>query len=201
MNVNEGEKKMSNTVDTGVAGILALLTDTARAGRGGFWNGGEGGAGGIAPWATPGTIRANVDSVSKDVSDLRNEFREGRLADQATTGFTALGKTITDGFQHACDKSEAVSVRLSDGQRDIEREMMSNFRFMDNKLCSIEKQQAVDTGELKANQRAIEAKIDANQKYNELLARNTALETQVACGCTTGCSTPCHNHHPHGGRG
>lgn len=94
--------------------------------------------------------------------------------------FNLINKSIVD-----------AEFRSNDRQRDSDREAAANFRSISEKLAAIEKQQAIDTGDLKAEAAAIKATLAANKEISELNAQLTALKTQVACGCVTGCSTPC----------
>lgn len=177
MDNSEKVTNMSN-IDTGTAGVLALLADTNRAGRGnGFWGGGEGGYGGASPWATPGAIRsdilANRDIGNTGIENLQREFSSITTRDLINGGFNRICDTIAAEGRRSDDKFAA----LTDKQHDADIRNVQQF-------C-----------DLKAGHEAIKVQIDANQKFNELFAENQALKTQVACGCVSGCSTPCNSHH------
>lgn len=166
-------------------------------GRGGAWDG-DGGT--IAtPWAV-----ADVKSNVNQQADCINGTLETLTRTFATE---ATNKNITDGFGHACDKAEAVAVRNSDQLFAMSRDIDNKFAIVteqnhqnalagkDAEIRNVERFCRLESG-----QATIVAKIDANKEYGELFAENQSLKTQIACGCVTGCSTPC-NSHGHHGRG
>lgn len=201
------EYDMSGTVGTDTAGILALLADTSRAGRGNMYGGGEGGSGGFAPWASPGSNGVRIETVGQKVEDQNDCTR------------TLLGQglgTIQNQFENAtragenariCTKISEADQRNTDGQfrAELRGADQANAVRMESKLDAVIAQgHAAEVKgieqycDLKAGQATIVAKLDHNKEVGELNAELTALKTQIACGCTTGCSTPCGGHHGRG---
>lgn len=173
---------------------------------------GGGGVGGVGrgAWDRGGTI-ATPWSV-QDVNDTINgqaDCINGNLEGLARTlSFDAVTKTVTDGNTRLCDKSEANAVRNSDQLFALSRDIDNKFAIVtnqnhqaalsakDSEIRNVERFCKLESG-----QATIIAKIDANKEYGELFAENQSLKTQIACGCVTGCSTPCNSHGHHGGRG
>lgn len=202
--MNETGENMSNgNIGTDTAAVLALLADTSRAGRGGLYGfGGEGGFGCAGPYATMSSVQHGLD-CNRQVYQTGNQT--------VLTGLENLERA--NSFQNVCDSIARHDTRNSDGQFQMElrnsdrtaalQQAINDSRAEAKDCCcdirlELSQKETRDVErfcELKANQAAIEAKIDANQKFNELYAENQSLKTQVACGCTTGCTQRCHGHH------
>jgi hypothetical protein len=159
---------------------LASLVDTVRAGgRGNFLGGGgEGGLNGcFAPWASPGTIRADVlanrDIGNTGIENLQREFSNTTTRDQMTVGFNRICDTNANNFQLVTAQNHALEV----------------------KLCSIEKDQVASEGRLLAKMEAL-SKEGIIRDLDRAERKVERLEMQNACGC--GCGG---HHGHHGGRG
>jgi len=63
------------------------------------------------------------------------------------------------------------------------------------KFAAVERQACEDKSQILAEIKAVESR-NIERQLNAANAELTALKTQVACGCTTGCCRPCHPHHP-----
>lgn len=184
-------------MDNGFSASDAVLTSAMSGGgfggRGGQWGGGYG-----SPFADAGSnaVRINRNSdVAREVGRSTQFQLDNAQEERRNTNI--------------CNRISDMEFRLADRDRDITKDI-TDARFeskdcccetqkeilrldSDNKLqfASLSKQQAIDNGAVQARLAAIDAKIDANKEIGELNAKLTALQTQVACGCVTGCSTPC----------
>lgn len=203
----EGNKMTDSSLNATEIAVGSLLAGNRGGhGGGGAWGGGYSGYG---PFASPGANAVRLDrnaQLGENQADCTREVL-GKQMDDTRTAFSAA--EIARNFQRVCDSLNTAEFRTSDRLRDIEREMNANARVAAECCCEtqkeilkldaannlrfaeISKDVAVNQGDTNARLASIDAKIDANQKFNELFAENQALKTQVACGCTTGCSNPC----------
>lgn len=196
------EVEMNGTVGTDTAGILALLKDTSNSN--GFFGNGNGN-GGFAPWAGPASNAVRTEGVEKTVrleASCINSVLESLTRTLATD---AINKNIADGFGRTSDQVSSAAMRHSDQMYQMARDIdnkFANVTEQNHGIALAMKDQEIRNVErfctLKAGQATIEAKVDANQKYMELFSENQSLKTQVACGCTTGCTKRCHDHHGRG---
>lgn len=214
MNSENGESKM--TQDTGFSTSDAVLWGAMNnMGRGGYGYGGGGGGawgngygggwGGHSVWASPGSnaVRINRNAeITKSENDC-NRHLFGQAFNSVRDSFEDATRQTQ--FNRICDRGVDAEFRTSDRLSSIEREMAANARAAAECCCETQKELLkMETRNverfcgLEAGQAAIEAKIDANQKFMELFAENQSLKTQVACGCTTGCTQRCHGHHGRG---
>jgi len=173
------------------AGVLALLADTARAGRGnGYWGGEGGGYGG--PFASPSANAVRLERNNQRLEDQARHRDSDRICDRMSEGFTTAAQFAFQG-----------ELRTNDRIRDLEREMAANAREAANCCCDIKEkvagvesrlalQACEDKAQIIAEIKAHESR-DVERALNAAQAELTALKTQVACGCN------CHHHH-HGGR-
>lgn len=185
------------------AGVLALLADTNRAGRGGGYWGGEGGGYG-GPFATPSANAVRINRNSAQLADEARHTDTNRICDRMMDGFGS----ITQGLF-------ASEMRNGDRLRDVEREMSANAREAANCCCDIQKQQIGDTAALSRQIAEVESRLSLNQckdtaaiiaevkasegrdverSLNAANAELTALKTQIACGC---CPPKHHGGHGH----
>jgi hypothetical protein len=201
------------------AATLALLADTNRAGRGGgVWGGGFGEGLGYGYGAFAGPT-ANAVRINRNADLNREQVRNTQfLLDQAEESrqFSNICQRMGDQEVRQSDRLRDLEREINQNARvaadcccDIQKEILKTQALNDKCCCEtqkeilrldsanalrfaeLSKQQAVDNGTTQARLSAIDAKLDANQKYNELFAENQSLKTQVACGCVTGCATPC----------
>lgn len=102
------------------AGVLALLADTNRAGRGGYW-GGEGGYGG--PYATPSSLQHTLRCLSRETAQqtdaLRDQFNNQNLV--AAVG--ALGNASNAAEQRIADKLSAHEINELRESADLARQI------------------------------------------------------------------------------
>ena len=97
--------------------------------------------------------------------------------------FNAAVTSIRDGqFQS--------ELRNGDRLRDIEREIAQNARVAAECCCELKLENCKNTAMLSAEIKAVEGR-NIERSLNAANAELIALRTQVACGCVTGCSTPC----------
>jgi len=184
-NQTEEYDMSGGTVGTDTAAVLALLADTSRAGGrgGGFFGGGEGGNGGFAPWAGPGTIRADIlanrDIGNTGIENLQREFASITSRDQVNAGFSRV-----------CDKLDVNATRQSD-------QLFALARDVDNKVSVVtEQNHSIALGmkdqeirnverfcKLESGQATIVATLSSNKEIAQKDARIQALETQIQCGC------------------
>lgn len=214
MDYKEGENTMTNSggnLDPYTAGTLALLTDTARAGRGGFGYGGYGEGGGYygGPFATPSAnaVRINrnaeftklgLDRVSDQNEENRRLLQEQNTSNQMTNGFMRIGDRLVD-----------QEFRNGDRLRDLEREINQNARTAADCCCETQKEilrldasnnlkfaelgkdicnvEARLTSEIKAiESRTIQRDLDrAERRINQL-----EIYRECGCGCAGGVN-PC----------
>lgn len=212
-----GESKM--TQDTGFSTSDAVLwgamNNMGRGGYGGGYGGGGGawgsghGHGGYGGWGAP---NVNAARSNRNLHAIDRNSVEQHRDEDCTRMLNSQGQhTIMDKLnsQNANgDRFEILTnsfqseLRIGDRLRDIDDKMAENAAAIAKCCCDLALESAkAETRnverfcELKSGQAAIDAKIDANQKFMELFAENQSLKTQVACGCTTGCSHRCHDHH------
>lgn len=184
-----------NATEIAVGSLLAGGRGGYGVGGGGAWGGGTCG---VAPWAGPASNAARIEGVERTVNQQADCINGTLESLSRTLSFDALTKTVTDGNTRLCDKSEATAVRNSDQLFALSRDIDNKFALVTEQNHRAEVKSVEQYCDLKAGQATIEAKIDANQKFNELFSENQALKTQIACGCVTGCSTPCNGHGHHG---
>jgi hypothetical protein len=199
MITTDGEDKMSDGFSTNDAVLWGAMNNMGnRNVGGGAWGDGAVGFGGRGVYASPENIRADIlsnrDIGNTGIENLQREFANITSRDQ-----------VSDGFNRICDKMDSNATRQSDQMFALTRDVDNKFGIVTTQNHGIAlamKDQEIRNVEryceLKAGQATIEAKVDANQKFNELFAENQSLKTQVACGCTTGCTRRCHDHHGRG---
>lgn len=117
---------------------------------------------------TKETLGAGLDRISA-------QNQEGRL--------NAAFESIRTGQFNA-------ELRNGDRLRDIEREITQNARVAADCCCDLKLQGCEDKAQILAAISASEGR-NIERSLNAANAELTALKTQVACGCVTGCSTPC----------
>jgi|GEM_PF-3020645 len=190
---------MDNGFSTSDAVLTAAMSGGGFGGRGGGqWGGGYYGS----PFADMGSNAVRINR-NNEVTKAETRCLEAglganldRISDQNSETRNILR------FDSIKDGQFQAELRNGDRLRDIEREIANNARVADKCCCDakiltiekfaeLSKQQAVDNGSVQARLSAIDAKLDANKEIGEKNAMITALETRIACGCVTGCSTPC----------
>lgn len=193
---------MAGEIDSASAATWALLTDTARAGRGGYGYGsGEGGyGGGFGPWASPSSNAVRIQEGNRAVAaGMEN------LLDQ--NQFASTNSNITECCNRTTDIQVNGEFRTSDRLRDVERQIV-NARFESKDCCCETQKEIIQTKaalqlENCKNTALLEAKIAAEgTATRELIngnalaaanARVTQLETiqaiTQACGCCGGSSS------------
>lgn len=184
MNYNEkanmGENNMADTIDTG-----SLLLARGFGGYGAF--GGYGGHGNFAgPSANAVRINRNadlfklgLDRVAEENEETRRVLGEARVMDNITGGHARITDRIID-----------AEFRTSDRMRDIEREISTNARTAAECCCDLKLQAANDKSEILSRMEAL-SKENVSRDLDRAEREIIALRTQIACGCVSGCSTPC----------
>lgn len=94
-------------------------------------------------------------------------------------------------FDRLNDRMVDAEFRQTDRLRDIQTQLSDCCCETQKEILKLEASNNLKFAELSAGQSTIIAKLDANKEIAELNAELQALKTQVACGCVTGCSTPC----------
>lgn len=155
--------------------VGSLLAGGNRGGGGGAWDNGYNGR----PFADDGSNAVRINR-NNDIQKVSNECNKDI--------FTGAINNFRDSFENLNRANQFSD--LKDGQFRLE------LRTNDN-IAAIREQMSKDAAaaalcccklesEIKASEgRAIER--DLNKANAELIA----LKTQVACGCVSGCSTPC----------
>ena len=147
--------------------------------------------GGSARWAGHGSNGARINALGQRVEDQADCTR-GIIGQQFSTISGQFENATRDrqisSLQDAIFQSE---LRLRNIIDTNDRENARRTEALREQQHKAEVEAAKEFGAIKAQNAAIDAKIDSNQKFNELFTENQALKTQVACGCTTGCSQPC----------
>lgn len=195
---NIGKTGEKNTMENDF-GTQDILTGRGL-GIGGFGYGNYGYGQFANPSANAVRINRNSEIAKLGIDRISDQNEENRR-NSSTQNLT---NTIMDGFNRICDRlnSDAVANRdaifaqeLRNGDRlsDIEREMNANARKADECCCTLQRQACEDKSEILAAIAASESR-GIERQLNAAQAELVALKTQVACGCTTGCSTPCHGH-------
>jgi len=196
---------MNGGVGTDQAATLALLADTARAGRGwGYGHGGEGGYGCGSPFANVSTIQHGLRNNRQSIEDQADCTREvlGLGLDRLTNCFESAERARQ--FNGVTDQLFRTELRNGDRLRDVERDIAANAKEAAKCCCEtqkeiirleasnnlkfadLSKQQAVDTGAINAQLSAINAKIDANKEIGELRAQLQTQQIFATCGCGCG---------------
>lgn len=196
-------------IGTGDAAVLALLADTARAGRG-HW-GGEGGYGyGFGPYTNPSALQHTLECARDQLAGQTQ--MQGEIANQ---------QALLDAISNTCQSVLQSETRISDRVRDIEinalRESADLARqlaacccetqkgFLEQALeqqkCCCETQKLVHEEGQKTrdliNTNALRAATDANNvsatvgAINAAAAQNTAA---IVAAIRETCARP---HHPH----
>jgi len=190
---------MDGNVDAGSAATLALLADTARAGRGGgYWGGGEGGFYG-GPYANLSSLQHGIHHTDENVKCEGDKTRinTDAKAERVFAGIENIERTFS--FNRICDRLTDVDQRNTDNQFRAElrtNDQIASIREQMTKdaaaaalcCCKLEAQAAKDHGETQAAIAAINAKIDANKEISELRAQleTQRILTQCGCGCGGG---------------
>lgn len=192
------------------AGVLALLADTARAGRGGGYWGGEGyGPGGYGPFSSPSSTAVRLERNAKATEDEADCTRQlfGQAFSSIRDAFE--NQTRSGQFNDLCQRISQNDVRVTDNQfraelRNSDRiaalqQMVNDFRAEAAKCCCDNRL------ELCQVESRLSAKMEALSKESVLRDLNRAerqLQTQTiistcGCGCQGGVR-PCPPHpHPH----
>jgi len=211
----EGEEEMDQTSISGtnLADIIALRG----VGVGTPWGYGYGYGGRIGGrYSNLSSLQHGIECTKDTVRDANDCNRRifGTALDgvnssleglQRDNQFTATNTNVINGFNRVCEEirendrrySDSVfqqELRNGDRLRDIERANDARFRSLEQCCCDAKLQACEDKSELLAEIRASEAR-SVERQLNAAQAELTALKTQVACGCTTGCTRPCHPHH------
>jgi len=194
-NMNGGDD-MSGNIGTGDAGVLALLADTARAGRGYGW-GGEGYGGG-APFASLGSnaVRINrnadfsrlgLDRISDQNEENRRILQEQNIAQANQNGFNRVCDNFEDLGSRIDDKFFQSELRQTDRLASLQREMNENARIAAQCCCDLKLQACEDKAELKAEILAVETRgvqRDLDRAERELQTQK--ILTTCGCGCGGG---------------
>lgn len=184
----------NGSINTGSAGTLALLADTARAGRG-YW-GGEGSYGGYGPYASPSAnaVRANrnfdqqkfvYDALSQQAEETRRILQSQNASGQ-----------VADGFNRLCDRLNQVDGRSNDQffQSELRQTdrlaamtaQMNDFRAEAAKCCC---DTNLRIAEVEARLASRMEQLDKENVLRELNRAERKLETQTilsSCGCGCG---------------
>lgn len=146
--------------------------------------------GGSARYAGHGSNAARIDALGQRAEDQADCTR-GILSQQFQTISSQFENATRDRqfgvLQSELFQSELRTRDLIDAQS---RDNNARFTALDKCCCDARLQACQDKAELKAEIQASEAR-SVERQLNAANAELTALKTQVACGCTTGCSRPC----------
>lgn len=126
------------------------------------------------------SLGANLDRVSDQNLETRSILRFDSIKDGQFQSELRNG-----------DRIAAITAEMNANARVADKCCCDAKILTIEKFAELSKQQAVDNGAVQAKLAAIDAKLDANKEIAEKNAMITALETRIACGCVTGCSTPC----------
>ena len=187
----------TGNINAATTGTYALMMDTLRAGRGGY--GGEGAYGGQFAGPSANAVRINrnmditrlgIDRISDQNEENRRGQSEARVMDNITDGHNRICESVHTAEVANRDMIFQQELRNSDRLAALQAEMNANARQADKCCCDIQLNQCKDTAAIMARMEALSKESvsrDLDRAERELIA----LKTQVACGCTTGCSTPC----------
>lgn len=192
------EYDMSGTVGTDTAGILALLADTSRAGRGNFYGGGEGGNGGFGPWAGPASNAARIESVGKTVGLEANCINGTLESLTRTLASDATNKNISDANGRICDRLSAMEAQSARDLLQVTRDQNDARAEAAKCCCDIQLQAANDKAELKSEIKDLEVSRLKDELAKARDANNISATVQQTiaamkqCGC---CGSSHHGHH------
>lgn len=177
------EKEMS---DINTESLL-LARGVGYGGYGGVWGGGYGGYG---PFASPSANAIRLDRNAQATEDQAD----------CTRAVLGLGlDNINSNFENATRQREfsdlregqfRAELRTNDRLRDLEREINANARVAADCCCDLKVQAANDKAEILSKMEAL-SKEGIARDLDRAERQVIALQTQIACGCTTGCSKPC----------
>lgn len=166
---------------------LLLARGVGGYGYGGVWGGGYGGYG---PFASPESnavrINRNADFTKLALDRISDQNEETRR----NLGEARVMSNITEGHNRICDRLVDGEFRTNDRLRDLEREMQANAREAAKCCCDLKVQAANDKAEILSTMQAL-SKEGIARDLDRAERQIIALQTQIACGCTTGCTKPC----------
>lgn len=176
---------MNGNIGTGDAAVLALLADTARAGRGwggGYWGGGLGGEGGGyggygGAFATPSSLQHSMNCLSQQGQEqsnsLRNSFAQAGLRDSIgglSGQFAGAEQRVADLFNLG---NSRITEQLTATQINTLRESADLSRQIAACCCETQKnflEQALKQQECCCETQKIV--FQENQKTRDLICQN-----------------------------
>jgi hypothetical protein len=145
------------------AGVLALLADTNRAGRGGFgW--GEGGHGAYGPYASVATLQHGQEDLSRQHLYQSDITRDQFTAQAARDAIGAIGAAINNTEQRLSDRLRDSELNALRESGDLARQIAACCCDAQKAFLETQKQILIDGQKTRdlISENTLRAAVDAN---------------------------------------
>jgi len=159
--------------------------------RGGGYGGGAWGGGYYGrPFADDGSnavrLNRNAQFTENQADCTRDVINTG--IDRISNAFESAERARQ--FTDIRDGQFRQELRNSDQIAALSQRIEANAREAAECCCKLERQACEDKAAILAEIKAVETR-QVRDQLNVERSQRVALETRVACGCVSGCSTPC----------